>query len=280
MKTFFVILLAMLGSFVLAALIATWIFRSDVKTASSHLLSLSPTSDKIITADMLTDLPAPAQRYLKTAGLIGKPVSNTMRLKQTGKFRGGTDKPWMQVQAEQYFTIEPAGFIWDAGFTMFGIPAARAYDSHMDSKGGMVGRLFGLFPLMDAKGAELSQGTLLRYLTELVWMPTGYLGENITWAEHDDNSAIVSIRDGNQSVSAVLFFNAYGDVVNIEAQRYGEFGGKYEMHTWMIPVTAYAEFQGVRIPSEGQVTWKLPAGDFTYFNWKIVDLEYKVTEPY
>lgn len=184
------------------------------------------------------------------------------------------------MQAEQYFTAKPAGFIWDAGFTMFGIPAARAYDSHVDSKGGMVGRLFGLFPLMDAKGTELSQGTLMRYLTELVWMPTGYLGENITWTERDDNSATVSIRDGDQTVSAVMSFNTQGDLVNIEAERYGEFGGKYEIHTWVIPITAYAEFQGVRIPSEGQVTWKLPEGDLTYFEWKIVEVEYNVTEPY
>jgi hypothetical protein len=32
--------------------------------------------------------------------------------------------------------------------------------------------------------------------------------------------------------------------------------------------------RGVEVPVAGNVTWKLPAGDFDYYRWEILDIEY------
>ena len=63
----------------------------------------------------------------------------------------------MYVLAKQYFSAAPAGFVWDASFSMAGIPAARAYDSHLDTQGRMFGRMLGLFTLMESQGYTVSR---------------------------------------------------------------------------------------------------------------------------
>jgi hypothetical protein len=88
----------------------------------------------------------------------------------------------MPVVAEQTLTINPPGFVWKARFKVAGLPLMSARDAYQDGRGHMYGKMAGLFTLFDARGLEMiDQGTLLRYLGEMVWFPTAFLGENIRW---------------------------------------------------------------------------------------------------
>ena len=42
---------------------------------------------------------------------------------------------------------------------------------------------------VDAKGKEIDQGALLRYLGEIVWVPSAALSDYITWEEMDSTTA-------------------------------------------------------------------------------------------
>ena len=44
---------------------------------------------RLVTADMLQDLPQPVQRYMAYTGVVGRPWINTVRVKHTGRFRRG-----------------------------------------------------------------------------------------------------------------------------------------------------------------------------------------------
>ena len=72
--------------------------------------------ERLVTAEMLQDLPDPVQRYMNYTGLVGKPWIDTVHLKYTGRFRQGLDRPWMPMIAEQWYTIYPPAFIWKARF--------------------------------------------------------------------------------------------------------------------------------------------------------------------
>jgi len=48
--------------------------------------------------------------------------------------------------------------------------------------------------------------------------------------------------------------------------------------TWSTPVTGYGEFEGLRLPTRGKATWKLPGGDLEYIEVTITDLHYD-TDP-
>ena len=75
---------------------------------------------RLVTADMLRDLPEPVQRYMAYTGVLGKPWIETVRIKYAGRFRMSADKPWMPIRAEQSYTTKPPAFRWKAQFKMAG----------------------------------------------------------------------------------------------------------------------------------------------------------------
>ncbi|NIS82179.1 MAG: hypothetical protein GTO14_18675, partial [Anaerolineales bacterium] len=74
--------------------------------------------DRLVTAEMLQNLPQTVQRYMTYTNVVGKPWIHTVRLKQAGKFRQGPDRPWMPVTAEQRYTTNPPSFVWNARFKL------------------------------------------------------------------------------------------------------------------------------------------------------------------
>ena len=144
---------------------------------------------KIITEEILSTLPDPVQRYMHFTGVVGHPRIQSARLKQVGKFRQGADRPWIAFSAEEFYTTHPPGFRWDARFKMAGIPLLRVEDKYENGHGSMYGRLAGIKTIFDARGKEIDQGSMMRYLNEVMWFPTAYLGENMRWEEVDDKSA-------------------------------------------------------------------------------------------
>ncbi len=59
----------------------------------------------------------------------------------------------------------------------------------------MFGKAAGLFTLFDDSSDQLTLGALTRYLSEMIWFPIAYLGDNITWTAVDDRSADVTLTD-------------------------------------------------------------------------------------
>lgn len=230
----------------------------------------------IINAEALEGLPEPVQRYLTFSGVIGKPWIDTVRLKYSGRFRTGADKPWMPLNVEQFYTTNPPGFLWKARFRMFGLPLMRATDVYKDGHGHMHGKILGLFTVADGKGDEVDQGTAIRFLNEMTWFPTAYLGDNITWSAVDNHAADVTLHDGPHHVSARMYFDDAGRLLNFIAERYGDFGGKYTMASWATPFTEYGTFGGLRIPIKGLGVWQLHSGDLSYVDVCLNEVEYNV----
>ena len=226
------------------------------------------------TQEMLADLPAPMQRYLDYTGVVGKPWVNTVTLKQTGRFRQGLERPWMPMVAEQSYTTNPPGFVWNASFKVAGLPLLRARDRYKGGHGHMFGKLAGLFTVFDVRGEELDQGTMLRYLSEMIWFPSAFLGDNITWTEVDDHRAQVTLTDHGKSVSGLMHFDDTGKLTNFTAERYREIDGKFSLDPWSTPVSSYGVLEGLNLPVVGQAAWNLPDGDLVYVELQITKLQY------
>jgi hypothetical protein len=229
-----------------------------------------------VTPDLLTRLPPAGQRYMTATGVLGQPWTETARIRYEGQFRLGADKPWMPITATQVYTTNPPAFHWDARFKMYGLPLVRGSDTYKDGHGHMFGRAVGVVPVFDARGDELDQGCMLRYLNEMTWFPIALLGENITWRAVDDDSADVTFTDCGKSVTARLFFDAAGRLTNFVAQRYREHQGSYTLDTWTTPMTEYGVLGGLNLPIRGQAVWKLPGGDLPYADLRLTSIEYNV----
>jgi hypothetical protein len=233
-----------------------------------------PSQQPVVTLASLEGLPEPVQRYFQFTGVVGHPWIRTVHLTQTGQFRQGLEQSWMPVSASQVFTCDPPGFVWNARFKIAGLPLMRAQDTYKDGHGHMFGHLAGLISIFDMRGEQIDQGSLLRYLGEMIWFPTAFLGENITWQAVDDQSAQVTLVDGELSVSGLLSVDEQGRPTQFSAQRYREVEGVFSLDPWTTPITEYGQFESLNLPVRGHVTWNLPDGDLTYFEWQLSGIKY------
>jgi hypothetical protein len=254
---------------------ANWGFHNSVSQEVQALFaSAAPDNKIVVTKEMLERLPHPVQSWLEHSGLIGKERIQTVRLKQKGMMRSKPEDSWMSADAKQYFTVDRPAFVWEARIQPMPLVHIAARDRFDDGKGNMLIKALSLVTIADAKGAEIDQGTMVRYLAETVWFPSAALSDYFKWEAIDSTSARAIMSCGGLTVSGVFRFNAAGDVTNFEAQRYGEFDGKYLLETWSIAMSGHKSFNGIRIPAQSEVTWKLKNGDFTWLKLEITELEF------
>ena len=138
----------------------------------------------------------------------------------------------------------------------------------------MYARLASLITVFDIKGEKLDQGTMIRYLSEMIWFPTAFLGENITWQANDSNSADVQLVDAGKSVSGRLFIGDDGRPTNFTAMRYREIDGDFSLDAWSTPITGYGVHAGLNLPTQGQAIWNLQSGDLVYAELEIEEIEF------
>ena len=247
--------------------------RTDVEALLARAATPPP---RLVTEGMLRSLPEPVRRYLTYTGIVGRPFVGTVRLTQVGRMRPNVGQPWLPLRAEQHYSVRPPGFVWSAAIQAGPLPLVRARDMYREGAGNMLISAAGLYPLADVTGPEMDQGALLRYLSEMVWFPAAFLGNNISFEPVDDRSARVTLTDRGRSVSAVLFFDEAGRLVDLVAQRYRIVDGESSLERWSTPMDEYGELAGLRLPVRGRAVWKLADGDLDYIDVTIRDLAYNV----
>ena len=274
LKIVLIIILVLMVIFLAVSYIAKYVFNQKVEKEIEKLFSKVKNEGEIVTKEDIDGLPANVKRWLKYTKVVGKEKIVSVYVKQKAYMRLEKDKPWMPVEAEQYFTTDEPGFIWKSNIRAAPLFHISGRDKYENGKGNMLIKVLSLFTVADSKGKEIDQSTLLRYLAETMWFPTAALNEYLTWEEMDHYNAKVTMTYDGITASGVFTFNDKGQVVNFEAERYGEFNGEIKLETWSIPVRDYKEFEGIRIPTKGDVTWKLDTGDFNWFNFEVVGIEF------
>jgi len=227
----------------------------------------------VVEARDLATLPAPVQRWLEVSGVVGHARAATVRLRQRGEMRTAPDKPWMPVVAEQYFSVDPPGFVWHVNGRMMRFVPIAGRDRYADGHGSMLIKLASLITVADGRGPEIDQGAMLRYLGEIVWFPSAALSHAITWEAIDARSARATMRSGGVTAAAVFTFDERGRFARLSAERYMSGAGGPTLEKWFIPATEWRQVRGIEMPVRGNAVWKLAGGDFDYYRWEIIDVE-------
>jgi hypothetical protein len=226
----------------------------------------------LITQAQVPGLPQPVQRYLSYTLVVGKEPIRTVRLKQQGVMRTQPGQKWLPMIAEQYFTTAPPAFLWHGTMRLFPLVSMSGTDRFIDGHGSMRIKLLSLITVGNARGPEMDQGELLRYLAETTWFPTAWLSDAIEWQAIDAHCVKATIHQQDVMASAVLQVNEQGQVTSLSAERYvGEHG---QLTPWSGQYEEYQEVDGMRIPTRVEVTWHLASGEFTWFRCKITEIEY------
>jgi len=242
----------------------------------------SKTQPKTVSFEDLKELPEPVQRYFQYTLKEGQEYIRFVRLKQDGEFRMKGNQPWMPIKAEQYFTTESPAFLWRVKLNMLPLVWIEGRDMYYQGKGNMLIKLLSTLTLADATGNEIDVSSLIRFLAEAVWFPTALLpNDYLEWKEIDSNSARVIIKYKGYTASGVFTFNEKGEIIKfVSNDRYMESDGKYFQEQWSGYYRNYQQFEGIKIPTQGEVEWNLSDRDLPYARLKITEIQYNIMEKY
>ena len=192
---------------------------------------------------MISAPPAPARRYFEHSGVAGKPIPRLVRLRQAGRIRANPADKWMELEAEEFYSTSPPGFVWRAYFPKASLPIVLGRDEYLDGAGSIVMKMLSVYPVADERGEELGPASLMRYLNEMTWFPAAFLGENVTIEPVDEACFRVTIADRGMTATALMFVDEEGQLTNFRAQRFHT--GTRTMETWETPMSKHGEFEGV-----------------------------------
>lgn len=265
----FLILLVALAGF------GNWKNEGMIRAEISAIFSKNPpAAATIVNEEMLVPLPLVVQNWLRQSGVLGKPLMQTVQLHQKGLMRTKPAGKWLETAAVQYFRTAAPAFVWDAEVKMMPGVYFSGRDKLQDGKGNMLIKLLSLYPIVDGRGDKIDQGTLLRFLGEMVWFPSAALSPYISWEAAGDNAAKATLRHAGLEVSGIFTFDELGRPIEFSAERYFGSGEEAKLEKWYVPMRAWKTFDGITIPGAGDVVWRLPEGDYNYFQWEITDIEY------
>ncbi|MBS1493319.1 MAG: hypothetical protein JST55_07410 [Bacteroidetes bacterium] len=261
----------------ITAIAAFGIYSFDKKINENVELMFSKLTNvdkRIVTKEMVSVLPPIVQKFMERSGIIGRPFVNSVRLKQKAIMRAKPDGNWMDVEAVQYFRVNEPAFVYKIKVNAAPSLIMTGMDKYESGNGNMLIKMMGLYTIGDSKGEEINRGTLIRFHSETLWFPSAVFSDYLKWEEIDEHTAKGTMTYSGITESAIFTFTNEGDVKKIEAERYGEFDGKYSKEKWCVINTSYKEFDGIRIGNNCEVTWGLKEGDFTWLKLEIKDIEY------
>jgi hypothetical protein len=238
-----------------------------------------PIEPKIYHANELIGLPAPVQRYFRTALTDGQPMIMAVTVEHTGTFNMSLNEPqWKPFTSTQRVITQRPSFDWEARIAVMpGIPA-HVHDAYIAGEGILHASLFGLVSVANMRGTpEAAHGELLRWFAEAAWYPTALLpSQGVQWEAVDAHSARATMQDGDTSVTLLFRFNENELIDSVRAEARGALIDGVNVPTpWEGRWSRYELRDGMRIPTEGEVAWMLPAGTWPYWRGRITNIVYE-----
>jgi hypothetical protein len=263
---------------VLVAAVAGWgssrFENSWKKDVEENLQHNSSATNELLTEADLQHLPPPVQQYLKYTGVLNKPKVKNMRIVFAGEMRD-KGKDYFPFRSVQYnFFNEPARLFFMKG-KMFGV-TVPGYHHYKNSKAVMDIRLFGLFPIVQKSGDIMDKAETVTLFNDMCLMaPATLIDKRIEWQVIDSNSVKAIFTNHNISISANLYFNDKGQLIDfVSSDRTAV--SDMKQHTWSTPISEYKTFGGYTIFSSGDAVWHYPDGKFVYGKFNTKEVEYNV----
>lgn len=231
-----------------------------------------------VTESDLAALPAPAQTWLRRAGVVGRPRVRSFAARLRTEFRTGRDAPFMPAVVEQYDLFAPA-----AASRLFFMTAYRAgvpfdaFHRYADGAATMQVRVAGLFPVVDAAGPEMTRSETVTLLNDLCLLaPAAVIDAPIRWRTVDSHHVEATYTNAGQTVSAVLAFDDAGDLADFVSRDRAQSDGKTShLYPWSTPVRAIRQLNGVRVAAEAEALWHEPGGSWSYGRFVVERLAYE-----
>ena len=244
-------------------------YRQDVRNAQERVHGLPA---KTITEADLQTLPQPVQRYLRYVGVVGKPRVNSMFAEMAGEMRQKGGACFSVIVEQHNYFDQPTRLFFMQG-RMFGL-TVPGYHRYQGNSATMDVRLFGLFPVVRVAGATILEADTVTLFNDMCLLaPATLIDKRITWQTLDDLTVKGTFTNQGVTISAVLYFNNEGQLVNFVSNDKWDVADM-KQYPWSTPVSQYRNFTGYTLPTYGEAIWHYPDGDFVYGKLEIKNIAY------
>ncbi len=248
-------------------------FKADVKR---HLAKTSFANNDILSEADIASLPNPVQKYLRYTGALNKPKVKNMKIVFDGEMRD-KGKDFFKFNSVQYNFFDDPARLFFMKAKMYGI-TLPGYHCYQNATATMKIRLLGLFNVVNVKGMEMNKAETVTVFNDMCLMtPASLIDKRIEWTPIDSLSAKAIFTNGVNKISAVLYFNQQGQLINfVSDDRYAV--GDMKQYRFSTPVKEYIQMNGRNILKYGETIWHYPDGEFVYGKFTLKSIEYNVTE--
>jgi len=250
-------------------------FRSRFARDRTALLARSTLPASLVTEADLTPLPPLMQRYLRQVGAVGRPRVHNLRVTFQAQMRSSATSPWMDATATQYESFAPPARLFHMSASRAGLPF-DIFHRYVDGAATFQVRIAGLISIVDKQGAALTNDETVTLMNDvLVLAPAAVLDLPFTFETLSERSLRATFRNAGYSVSAVLTFDATGDLVGFTSadRAHAREGGAA---IWSTPISGYRKVGEIRTGTHGDVNWVEPSGEWTYGRFETTSLAYNV----
>ena len=273
--------IALVGVVIGFASVGPWSLRAQFEHDVNDGLRRTASVPLLRDADIAA-LPLIVQRYIRLSGAVGQPRVQNFRAHFHGRIRSGPAARWMLFTGEQYNFFDAPSRLFYMDATLFGIPVKVSH-RFVGPSATMRVKLAALFPLVNASGPLMDKAETVTLFNDLcVFAPGALISHNITWREIDAHSVKATFTNLAHTISAVLSFNAAGELIDFVADGRGAIsadGKSFVEMRWSTPLRGYRAFGVHRMASHGDGVWHAPTGEYSYLEFAIDDVEFNVTAP-
>jgi hypothetical protein len=248
-------------------------YKNDVKANLFRTNSFQ--TDLLIEAN-IKRLPLPVQKYLRYCGVINKSKVKNFRIVFDGQMRE-KGKDWFTFRSVQYNFFDEPTRLFFMKAKMFGI-TVPAYHRYQNSHATMQVKLLGLFNVVNVKGVEMNMAETVTVFNDMCLLALAtMIDKRIEWTSIDSLSAKAIFTNGINKISAILYFNEQGQLINFTSDdpyAINDMKG-YRFST---PVKEYVQIDGKTIWNYGEAVWHYPDSEFVYGKFYLKSIEYNVAD--
>ncbi len=184
-------------------------------------------------------------------------------------------KDWFPFRSVQYNFFDDPTRLFFMKARMFGT-TVPGYHRYQQATASMDIRLFGLIPMVKVKGKEMNKAETVTVFNDMcLLVPATLIDKRIQWEPIDSQSAKAVFTNGGNTISAVLYFNEAGQLVNfVSDDRYAV--ADMKQYRFSTPVKNYKPLDGMNVIATGEAVWHYPDGEFVYGKFHLQSIEYNV----
>ncbi|MFA3783656.1 DUF6544 family protein [Melioribacteraceae bacterium 4301-Me] len=275
-KIVIIIITAPIVFFIVFAFAASFLTNRYIEQKIKTIKLESESNDSgVFTYDRIQNLPENVKNYFQYAIKEGAKIPKSLLIEQKALFKTDESSPYKNLYAEQLFNTQKPEFIWNASINLMPLIWVKGIDSYINGKGNMLIKFLSSVTITDAKGKEIDQGALLRYVLESAWFPTFLaLNKNANWKELSDSTAELSLIENGILMNIIFYFNKEHQIIKSKTERYRTTNSGYVLTPYTGYYSNYKLIDNFMVPTHVEVEWNLPTKNLLYGKFDITKVKY------